>query len=84
MTTISAIENEAGWERILKGNVLVTRKPCLEDGLSIEQRLCCANHSNEEVVLDKIGWKNFICPKCGHDYSIGRKIVILNHFRRKV
>ena len=39
-------------------------------------RFTCANHSDEEVVLDQIGWNSFNCPKCGSDYSIGRKIVV--------
>jgi len=38
------------------------------------QGFTCANHTDEEVALDQIGWNNFICPKCGRDYSIGRKI----------
>jgi len=41
-----------------------------------EQRFTCANHSDEEVALDQIGWNSFNCPKCGSDYSIGRKIVV--------
>jgi hypothetical protein len=44
----------------------------------MEQRLTCANHSDEEIVLDKIGWNNFCCPKCGSDYSIGRKVILLD------
>jgi predicted RNA-binding Zn-ribbon protein involved in translation (DUF1610 family) len=45
-------------------------------GVSIkEQGFTCANHADEEVVLVQIRWNNFICPKCGSDYSIGRKIV---------
>jgi hypothetical protein len=44
----------------------------------MEQKLTCANHSDEEVVLDQLGWNNFVCPKCGSDYSIGRKVVILD------
>ena len=40
-----------------------------------EQRFTCANHSDEEVALDQIGWNSFNCPRCGSDYSIGRKIV---------
>jgi hypothetical protein len=69
-------ENKTRQERILTGEVLLNNIH-LEDGLFKEQRLCCANHAEEEIFLDKIGWKNFICPKCGCDYSIGRKIVIL-------
>ena len=44
----------------------------------MEQRLTCANHSDEEIVLTQIGWSNFLCPKCGNDYSIGRKVVMLD------
>jgi predicted RNA-binding Zn-ribbon protein involved in translation (DUF1610 family) len=40
----------------------------------MEQRLTCANHSDEEIVLNQIGWNNFNCPKCGNDYSLGRKV----------
>ena len=43
----------------------------------MEQRLTCANHT-DEVVLDQIGWNYFNCPKCGSDYSIGRKVVLLD------
>ena len=77
MTTISTIENETRWERILGHDVLLTKNMFPEGGLFKEQRLTCANHADEEIILDNIGWKNFICPKCGRDYSIGRKIVIL-------
>lgn len=31
----------------------------------MEQRLTCGNHSDEEIVLDQIGWNSFHCPKCG-------------------
>jgi len=44
----------------------------------MEQRLTCANHSDEEIVLEQIGWNSFNCPKCGNDYSIGRKVVVLD------
>ena len=44
----------------------------------MEQRLTCANHSDEEIVLDQIGWNNFNCPKCGSDYSLGRKVILLD------
>jgi len=44
----------------------------------MERGLTCANHSDEEIVLDQIGWNNFNCPKCGSDYSIGRKVVLLD------
>lgn len=43
----------------------------------MEQKLTCGNHT-DEVVLNQIGWNNFICPKCGSDYSIGRKVVLLD------
>jgi hypothetical protein len=48
----------------------------LDDVISMEQRLTCANHADEETILDEIGWNNFNCPKCGHDYSIGRRIAV--------
>ena len=76
MKAIPTKENKTRRERMLIGDTLLANIH-LESGLSMEQRLCCANHSDEEVVLDKIGWNNFICPKCGHDYSIGRKITVL-------
>ena len=44
----------------------------------MEQRITCANHSDEEIVLDQIGWSHFYCPRCGDDYSIGRKVVVLD------
>ena len=44
----------------------------------MEQKLTCANHSDEEVVLEQTGWNSFNCPKCGSDYSIGRKVVVLD------
>jgi hypothetical protein len=44
----------------------------------MERRLTCANHTDEEIVLEQIGWNNFICPKCGSDYSIGRKSLLLD------
>ena len=44
----------------------------------MEQKLTCANHADEEVLLYQIGWNNFACPKCGKDYSIGRKVVVLD------
>ena len=72
MTRILGIENETGLELILTGKVATHAH--LENGLFQKQRLTCANHSDEEIVLDQIGWRNFICPKCGRDYSIGRKI----------
>lgn len=72
MTRISRIENETRLELILAGKPVIHTH--LENGLFQKQRLTCANHSDEEIVLEQIGWKNFICPKCGCDYSIGRKI----------
>ncbi|HYL66629.1 MAG TPA: hypothetical protein VEU72_05710 [Nitrosopumilaceae archaeon] len=44
----------------------------------MEQRLTCANHSNEEIILDQIGWNSFNCPICGSDYSLGRKVIVLD------
>ena len=44
----------------------------------MEQRLTCANHSEEDVLLIQVGWNNFACPRCGRDYSIGRKVVIMD------
>lgn len=49
----------------------------IKAGFFMEQRLTCANHT-DEVVLDQIGWNHFNCPKCGSDYSIGRKVVLLD------
>jgi hypothetical protein len=76
MRTIPTKENKTRRERALAGDALLANIH-LESGLFREQRLTCANHTDEEIVLDKIGWKNFICPKCGCDYSIGRKITVL-------
>jgi len=76
MRTIPTRENKARQERVLAGNSLLANIH-LESGLFSEQRLTCANHTGEDIVLNKIGWKNFICPKCGSDYSIGRKITVL-------
>ncbi len=44
----------------------------------MEQRLTCANHSSEDVLLYQVGWNDFLCPKCGKAYSIGRKVIILD------
>jgi predicted RNA-binding Zn-ribbon protein involved in translation (DUF1610 family) len=44
----------------------------------MEQKLTCGNHFDEEIVLDQIGWNSFNCPKCGSDYSIGRKVIVLD------
>ena len=76
MRTKPTKENETRQDQVLTCDALLTNIH-LEDGLCKEQRFSCANHADEEIVLDKIGWKNFICPKCGLDYSIGRKIIIL-------
>ena len=47
----------------------------LDKGVSLINRgFTCANHAEEEIALNQIGWNNFSCPKCGCDYSIGRKI----------
>ena len=48
----------------------------LDNIVSMEQRLTCANHADEDTILDEIGWNNFNCPKCGRDYSIGRRIAV--------
>ncbi len=77
MKTMPTIENETRRELIMAREPSVAKSMYPEGGLFNEQRLSCANHADEEVVLDKIGWKNFICPKCGRDYSIGRKIIII-------
>jgi len=74
MTRIQRIENKIRLETISTGKTIT--HTYLENGLFQKQRLTCANHSDEEIVLDQIGWRNFICPKCGCDYSIGRKIAI--------
>ena len=74
MTRIQRIENEGGLELILTGKTITHAH--IENGLFQKQRLTCANHSDEEIVLNQIGWRIFICPKCGYDYSIGRKIAI--------
>jgi len=44
----------------------------------MERKLTCANHTDEEIVLEQIGWNSFNCPKCGSDYSIGRKVTMLD------
>ena len=49
----------------------------IKAGFFMEQALTCANHT-EEVVLKQLGWNYFTCPKCGSDYSIGRKVVLLD------
>ena len=64
--------------RILPRDALLAKSTHHESGLFEEQRLCCANHSDEDIFLNKIGWSNFICPKCGSDYSIGRKVIVLD------
>jgi predicted RNA-binding Zn-ribbon protein involved in translation (DUF1610 family) len=50
----------------------------IEGVFFVEQKLTCANHSGEEIILVHIGWNSFNCPKCGSDYSIGRKVVVLD------
>ena len=74
MTPIPIVQKETRWAQILPRGRPLAKGILHEDGLFKEQRLTCANHADEEIVLDKIGWKNFICQKCGCDYSIGRKI----------
>lgn len=49
----------------------------------MEQKLTCGNHADEEIVLYQIGWNSFSCPKCGRDYSIGRKVVVLDPAQAK-
>lgn len=76
MVRMSPLQNETRSEIPLRGKP--TDKSLFpRTGLLREQRLTCANHSDEEIYLDQTGWQNFNCPKCGVDYSIGRKIVIL-------
>ena len=77
MRAISAIEDREKPEPILIRDPLLAKSTHPEGGLFTEQRLCCANHADEEVALDQIGWNGFNCPRCGRDYSIGRKIVTL-------
>ena len=77
MTTIPTIEDKTRQELITVRDLLLTKSIHPEGGLFTGQRLSCANHADEEIVLDQIGWNGFICPKCGRDYSIGRKIVTL-------
>lgn len=77
MTRIKLVQNETRLESALAGETSADKSIHLRTGLLQEQRLVCANHSNEEITLDQIGWQNFSCPKCGCDYSIGRKIAIL-------
>ena len=73
---IQTKENRISLEQNPAGDILLASSH-LESGLFREQRFSCANHTGEDIVLDQIGWKNFTCPKCGCDYSIGRKIIIL-------
>ena len=49
----------------------------------MESKLTCANHSSEDVLLYQVGWNNFLCPKCGKDYSIGRKVMVQTPQKRK-
>ncbi len=76
MTRIS-LQNETEFEMALNRGNAAPKAAHLRTGLLQEQRLTCANHSNEDISLDQIGWQNFRCPKCGDDYSIGRKITSL-------
>ena len=81
MKTISTIEDKTGPELTSARDVSHAKSIHSEGGLLLGQRLCCANHSDAEIVLDQIGWNGFICPKCGRDYSIGRKIATLQYLK---
>jgi predicted RNA-binding Zn-ribbon protein involved in translation (DUF1610 family) len=74
MTGMLQVQNEERHELVLTGRNGDDKRACLRMGLLLEQRLTCANHSDEDVSLDQTGWQSFRCPKCGDDYSIGRKI----------
>jgi len=67
-------KQEAGPRKISGLLIFHSKGTHLNDIVSIEQRLTCANHADEEMILEEIGWNNFNCPKCGSDYSIGRRI----------
>ncbi len=73
-----SLQKEPEFEISLSVENPAMSKAHLRTGLLHEQRLTCANHSNEDISLDQIGWQNFRCPKCGDDYSIGRKITGLD------
>lgn len=77
MTRIAMVQNETRQEPILVEEANA-QSIHLESGLLKQQRFTCANHTDEEVILDQIGWQNFSCPKCHSDYSIGRKIAIFH------
>lgn len=68
---ITCVEQEKSWK--LEGKLRQSFKKDLQV-FFMEQKLTCANHSDEDIVLNQIGWAVFICPKCGSDYSIGRKV----------
>ena len=55
-----------------------TKNIHLKSGLLTQQRFTCANHNDEEVILEPVGWQGFSCPKCHSDYSIGRKIAVFH------
>ena len=77
MITIPTIEHKTRQELISVHKLSLAKSTHPEGGLFTGQRLSCANHSDEEVVLEQTGWNSFNCTKCGRDYSIGRKIVTL-------
>ena len=74
------------WKHVHRLMLLPSKVAHLEGVMPIEQRLTCANHTDEETILEVIGWNNFNCPKCGRDYSIGRKIPVrkLQHYEKSL
>jgi predicted RNA-binding Zn-ribbon protein involved in translation (DUF1610 family) len=64
------------WKHVDNLMLLPTKTTHLDGVRPLEQRLTCANHTDEDTILEEIGWNNFNCPKCGRDYSIGRKISV--------
>ncbi len=77
MRTRQTKEDETREELISVRNTMLTKIIHHKGGLFVGQRLSCANHAEKDIILDQIGWDDFICPKCGQDYSIGRRIVTL-------
>ncbi len=78
MKAMSAVEDKIRQASDSVRNSSRTKSSYHKGGLFTKQRFCCANHADEEIVLDQIGWNGFNCPRCGCDYSIGRKIVTWN------